>query len=143
MESIRAKCRKCGKETKVSDFVVDPVYKMAVCINCSKQRKIDEFKQKNKDNNKEYENEINSPTDILKQKIKANKKAGWDKDDERLERLNEEKYSTLPKVKKISEEKVKYKCPSCKYEFSYNVIKQIPKSCPFCDKKIEKFVLRE
>lgn len=142
MDTIKAKCKKCGKDTKVSDFVIDNVLKMAVCINCSNQRKRETYKNVNL-NKQNYEEEIESPVDIINKKAKQNERAGWDKIDERLVELNIQKRQSLPKVKRISNEKVKYKCSSCKYEFPYNFVKEIPKSCPFCDQKTEKIKIVE
>ena len=39
---IKAKCRRCGKESPVNEFILDPVYKMMVCIACVKERHLKE-----------------------------------------------------------------------------------------------------
>lgn len=36
---VKINCRKCGQPSESDKFILDPVYKMMVCPNCSRERK--------------------------------------------------------------------------------------------------------
>lgn len=119
--AIKAKCRKCGKEVPVDDFVLDNAYKMMVCKNCSKERCKREFS-------------------LTKNEVKKDKPkpAGWDQEDEYLERAYRAKKANAIPVTKIDDERVKYICQKCKFSFVYNTVTKRPQRCPFCNSEIAK-----
>jgi len=119
--TIKAKCRKCGKEVPVDDFVLDNAYKMMVCKNCSKERYKREFAFAN--------------NNIKKDKPKP---AGWDQEDEYLERAYRAKKANAVSVTKIDDERVKYICPKCKFSLVYNIATKRPSRCSFCNSEIAK-----
>jgi DNA-directed RNA polymerase subunit RPC12/RpoP len=127
---VKVKCRKCGKETKSDEFVLDPVYKMMVCRDCVKERRMNESmaaKQKVQEENKvKHEAEE-----------KRERPAGWDSEDSEIERAYSQKQGNKPKVEQIDSEKVKYTCTKCKYEFVYNTYKQMPARCPYCSTPVQ------
>jgi len=118
---VKAKCRKCGMEHPVEDFVLDPVYKMMVCSKCSKERKSKELAARQ------------SPQVVEK------KPAGWDPDDDLLSRAYAAKHKTTVDVERVDNEDVKYKCPKCKYEFLVNIVTKKPSSCPYCSSPVVRF----
>ena len=122
--TIKAKCRKCGKEVPVEEFVLDNAYKMMVCKNCSKER----YKRESSFTNKELKREKPKP-------------AGWDHEDEYLERAYRAKQSGSIGATKIDDERVKYICPKCKFSFAYNTVTKRPPKCPFCNSQIAKIMV--
>jgi len=132
MDEIKVKCKRCGKEWDAQKLVLDPVYKMMVCPSCVQERIQPDLKPK--EVKKEFVEEI-----------KSNKKpAGWDEDDELLEKLNKqkeivEKEKEKPKIiyEKISDDNLRVQCPNCNYKFKYDLVKNSPKSCPYCNLKIK------
>ena len=120
---IKAKCKKCGSEVPVEEFVLDHAYKMMVCRNCSNQR------QKKESSFTVKESRRNKP-----------KPAGWDQEDEYLERAYKAKQTGSVGVTKIDNERVKYTCPKCKFSFAYNTVTKRPPRCPFCDLAVKKIM---
>ena len=117
---INAKCRNCGKESDSEGFKLHYKFRMMVCPNCFSGRT--EQQQK-----------------IVKKK-EIPKPAGWDAEDEYLEKMT--------KLKK-EEQKVMFKkipgtdyvlcnCNMCKYQFKYNPFKKMPRTCPYCNADIPK-----
>jgi DNA-directed RNA polymerase subunit RPC12/RpoP len=124
---IKVKCRHCNKESNSDTFTLDPVYGMMVCQNCVNERRSKSFSIKKgvKEEPKPVEN----------------KPKGWDAEDDMLTKSYKQKVESYVQVKKVDTDKVKYKCPKCKYEFVYNVDKNQPPKCPYCNSPIMKFRL--
>lgn len=125
--TIKAKCRRCGKDAPSDSFILDPVYGMMVCQNCVNERRSKSFSVKK--GGKDSAAESDEPA----------KPKGWDSDDDMLSKAYKNKVETYVKVQKIDSEKVKYTCPKCKYQFTYNVDKNLPPKCPYCNMPIQKF----
>jgi len=125
ISSIKAKCKKCGKDSKADEFVLDPVYKMMVCRDCVKERKMSEFTVRKSAAQAEMKAKIETQE-------KKERPAGWDSDDLEIERAYKDKQATKATVEKISDDKVKYTCKKCKYQFIHNVYKKSPAVCPYC-----------
>ena len=113
-KEIKVKCKRCGKLTNSKDFVLDPDYKMMVCPQCIKE------KQMKKEG-----------------KVEA-KPAGWDKEDEYLEKSQRARMKETVIVRKVGDSRVKYKCPKCNYQFLYDMDKKTPTVCPYCSSNIYK-----
>lgn len=66
------------------------------------------------------------------------KPAGWDKDDELLEKLYSQKKKKVESFKPIpgSGTKLKYACQQCSYSFSYDAERKTPRSCPYCQRPV-------
>ncbi|MEM4259966.1 MAG: hypothetical protein QXG00_01915 [Candidatus Woesearchaeota archaeon] len=127
VSTIKSKCRRCGKEAPSDSFILDPVYGMMVCQNCVNERRSKSFSVKKTGNVEDVKSD-ESP-----------KPKGWDADDELLEKSYRQKIESYVKVQKIDSEKVKYTCPKCKYQFVYNLDKNLPSKCPYCNMAIQKF----
>lgn len=128
---VKAKCRQCGKESPAESFILDHYYKMVVCPACSEKRA--------KENNASIIARKKVPkSDTVVTNIEE-KKCAWDSEDEYLNKLYQLKNQDLIQVRKIDDEKVQYKCPKCKYEFPYNIIRKTPTKCHFCGSDIAKF----
>jgi len=127
---VKAKCKRCGREFKSDEFVLDPVYKMMVCRECVKERKMNEFsavKTKQREEAKV----------AMEAQVKREKPAGWDSEDAEIERAFKAKQASTPKIEKIDNESVKYTCKKCKYQFVFNFLKRVPGRCPYCGESIQ------
>ena len=105
---VKVKCRKCGRLARAADFVLDPIYRMMVCPSCVKERRISE------DVRKEFQA-------AKAKKAEQQKPKDYDVEDEYLEKAYNAKLQNIVKVEKVDDEKVKYRCPKCRYTFLYNV----------------------
>ena len=130
MTEIKVTCKKCGKQVRSEDFVLDHFYKMVVCKNCVKDRQARESvhrelaKQKEEKKNQE--------------KTEDPKPAGWDKEDEYLNRAYKMKLQSMPEVEKVDDKRVKYTCQKCKYKFTYDRERMVPPNCPYCGLAVQK-----
>lgn len=126
---IQVPCRKCGKPTLSTNLVLDPVYRMVVCPECVKARKARERMV--------YEEQETPIQEEVKQ-AKPAKPAGWDAEDEYLEKMTRLKQKTSPQIQRVDAERVRYTCQKCKYNFLYNTVKQTPIHCPYCGTPVTK-----
>jgi DNA-directed RNA polymerase subunit RPC12/RpoP len=122
--AIKVKCKKCGRDAKSDEFILDPIYKLMVCKDCVKERKMNEYTAK--------KNAMQAEMKAKQEEVKKQHPAGWDSDDLEIERRYKEKQVTQATVERINDEKVKYTCKKCKYEFIYNTLKNQPARCPYC-----------
>ena len=127
---VKVKCKKCGREAKSDEFTLDPVYKMMVCRDCVKERRMSEFSAK-----KNQQREVQKAA--VEAQIKKERPAGWDAEDAEIERAYKNKQANTPHVVRVDEERVKYTCKKCKYEFVFNLLKRVPGRCPYCGASIE------
>lgn len=136
---IKAKCRRCGKESPVDEFVLDPIYKMMVCLTCVKERHLKEKVAAEIRSNKKNVASTSAISDEEHPTEAKNKPKGWDLEDEYLERVYKQKSKNMAEVITIDKERVKYECPKCKFSFIYNVLKNIPTRCTYCGSEIFPF----
>jgi DNA-directed RNA polymerase subunit RPC12/RpoP len=125
---IKVKCRRCSKEVRPEELKLDYSYKMMVCPACVKERQTTQQVRKEL---KEQGLPVNEPK----------RPAGWDAEDEYLERVYQERERSTVKVQKLDDYRVKYTCLHCKYGFVFNMQTQTPKSCPYCSTPISRFKL--
>ncbi len=118
---VKAKCKRCGRQEDAATFVLDSVYKIMVCRDCVKERK-------------EKENMAKEKEEALK--IEEQKPAGWDSDDEYIEKKYSIKKADEPQIQRINSTKVKYTCQKCGYTFVYDEEREAPKICPYCGKSV-------
>ncbi|MFH0978823.1 MAG: hypothetical protein V1837_05980 [Candidatus Woesearchaeota archaeon] len=128
MESIRVKCRVCGKQVRTDELVLDPVYRKMVCQNCVNDRKQRE----------QVHAEVKAQSQAAKD-TKKDSPAGWDREDEYLQRIHKQKMDDLVRVQWIDKNTVKYICQKCAYQFKINVEKNMPSNCPYCSTAVKKF----
>jgi DNA-directed RNA polymerase subunit RPC12/RpoP len=121
---VKVKCKKCGRDAKSDEFILDPVYKMMVCKDCVKDRRMAESSA-----SKQKAQEARAQAQAQEKKSMP---AGWDSEDAEIERAFKAKQSQAPVVEKISDEKIKYTCTKCKYQFIFNTIEKRPPRCPYC-----------
>jgi hypothetical protein len=131
---VKATCKNCGKPSAVEDFVLDPNFKMMVCLSCSKGRR--ERAEMMKEVQKKREDNLAAQKEAVKDKPR-----GWDQEDEYLERMNKSKNKNVVDVTSIDDQRVKYKCPGGKYGFAYDQVRKHPPRCPFCGMDIQKMRL--
>jgi len=126
---IKVKCKKCGKDAKSDEFILDPIYKMMVCRECVKERRMNDLAASNR-----------AKQDAKKVEMEAQQKrerpAGWDPSESEIERAYAAKQSQRSKIEQIDSERIKYTCPKCKYEFVINVTKKSSR-CPYCATPIQ------
>lgn len=118
---VKAKCRNCGREADSESFKLHYKYRMMVCPDCFTGR-----------HDKEKE---------AKRVEAQSKPAGWDKEDEYLEKMYQmKKRERAEKEQNITpiagSDQVQYVCLNCKYKFKYNPYKKIPANCPYCNLQI-------
>jgi len=128
---MRVKCKQCGRFADAKEFVLDHGYKMMVCPHCVKDRQLREqvHRQVNADKFRKQKEE---------EERMRNKPAGWDAEDDYLEKAWKNKLRSTVQVEKVDYERVKYPCPKCKYTFTYNVEKKTPQNCPMCGNPVTK-----
>lgn len=157
---ITAKCRQCGKSLPTTEFVLDPIIGAMVCAGCSKERKSKDAMEAMRKKQAAIEQQVgnqpqagaNNPagrtsvTSAPQQTAPVgakNRPAGWDAEDEYLSKLAKAKQDNLVIATRIDKDRVQYKCQKCQYDFAYNIEKQKPSRCPFCNSQIFKFVIKE
>ena len=132
MDEMRVKCRQCGRLAKTNEFVLDPVYRMMVCPYCVKDRKLRE----------QVHSEVKAARDEKKKakegEMQELKPAGWDKEDDALGKAYAAKMRNTVKVDYVTDDKVKYPCPKCKYKFIYDIERRMPRNCPYCGTGLQK-----
>ena len=120
MMFVKVKCKNCGSLANADDFKLDTINARMVCPNCT-----------SKSNKKEDVIEV------------PKKPAGWDQEDEYIERAYKFKKNGTPKFEKIegSNVYIMYLCEKCQYKFRYNTLKHWPNSCPRCGKDLREIRL--
>jgi hypothetical protein len=122
--AVKVKCKKCNRDAKSDEFILDPVYKMMVCKECVKERKLAEITAKKA-----------QVAEVQKAKAEEQKKQmppGWDSDDAEIERAYQKKQGEQVTIQRIDDDKVKYTCKKCKYAFTYSFSQKRPGRCPYC-----------
>ena len=153
---ITAKCRQCGQNRPTTEFTLDPIIGAMVCAACSKERKTKESTEQMRKKQAQIEAQV-----VAQQQERLgaharpaapstqpaapakNRPAGWDAEDEYLDKLAKAKQNNVVITTRIDKDPVMYKCQKCQYDFAYNVEKQKPSRCPFCNSPIFKFAIRE
>lgn len=119
---VKATCKNCGQQASADQFKLHYKLKMMVCPNC--------FTGKTQRQEAEQQQKATQPK----------KPAGWDAEDEYLEKTTRQKKEQLePYVSKIpGTSQVQYKCTHCKYPFKYNPDTRTPRTCPYCNYDVPK-----
>ncbi|MDP3733702.1 MAG: hypothetical protein Q8R37_00585 [Nanoarchaeota archaeon] len=111
-------CKVCNRSAPADQFKLHYKWRQVVCPRCQ------------------------SGKEPVKQEVKVEppKPAGWDQDDEYLEKASRQrKVETQAQFSKIAGSNlVKCKCFSCKYDFKYDPVRKTPYSCPYCNADIPK-----
>ena len=133
--SVKVKCKNCGRMANSAEFTLDPYFRTMVCQNCIKDRRakdnpISKVLQKKP---AEAEREDSSET-------RKSRPAGWDNDDDYLEKAVQKKRSQTVQTERIDDENVRYKCPRCSYQFKLNTVTRRPSRCPYCSSEISRFI---
>ncbi len=125
---IKVNCKRCGRPAVSTEFVLDPIYGMLVCPTCIKERKSGVAKAEIQQNKNKQQEQANV------QAAAKNKPAGWDKEDDFLERSykNKQDSTKAATVEKIDDQRVKYRCTKCQFKFTYDFIRKYPGTCPYC-----------
>jgi predicted Zn-ribbon and HTH transcriptional regulator len=121
-KGIKVTCRNCNRQALADEFVLDNYYKKMVCPQCVKDRKSKE----------RITDELKKEKEAQAKEEEAKKPAGWDSEDEFLDRLHKTKVAQTVDVKPLAEGIVQYACPKCKFKFKYSVEQKTPSKCPYC-----------
>lgn len=129
-KGTRVLCKNCNRYAMSPEFVLDPVIKMMVCSACVKERRYRE----------QVHSEVKKTREESKKQkvVEELKPAGWDKEDDMLDKVYKMKMRNAVKVDRIDGTKVKYTCQKCKYKFIYDEEKRRPNMCPYCSTEISK-----
>ncbi len=131
-DAVSAVCKRCGKSAKSNEFVLDNEYRMMVCPACIKEKR-EKFRNAQKQAQEQVEK-------AKVQEEMKKKPAGWDPEDEYLEKFYKKQEKI--KVERISDDKVKIPCSKCQYKFAYSISKETPKICPFCSTPVDPRILK-
>lgn len=122
-KDVIVRCKKCGGNAPAKDFRIDDETGVMVCPNCfnsfsikkdSKPKKIEKF-----------------------QEVKEKPKTIVIHSEEEVSRsFLKEKKEKKPEVRK-KDHRVRYVCDKCGYSFKYDPVKDWPRRCPSCARKIE------
>jgi DNA-directed RNA polymerase subunit RPC12/RpoP len=125
---VKVPCKRCGRMSPASQYILDPVYGMMVCQLCLKERKSKAaalvLRQDRQNAEAKKEEEL------------KNKPAGWDAEDEYLEKAYARKKQSQAAAERIDSNHFNYTCPKCKYRFVYDTERKFPKACPYCNSQI-------
>ncbi|MBI2668228.1 hypothetical protein HYX14_00120 [Candidatus Woesearchaeota archaeon] len=120
---VKARCKICGQEAPADSFKLHYQHKAMVCPNCytGKPSK-------------------SAETAVKNEPILPKKPAGWDADDDYLERAHRiRKQETAARFEPVpGTSLVKYNCHNCKYQFKYDPAKKQPHGCPYCNAEVPK-----
>ena len=117
IRAVKMNCRNCGSEALSDEFKLDTIKGVMICPNCEKRVQKDMIQK-----------------DIEAKPIEK-RPAGWDELDEYLEKNYKQKNEKSEELSLKNPYK-NLTCDKCEYKFRYNTIKQWPKVCPSCSKKI-------
>jgi hypothetical protein len=126
---VKVKCKKCGRDAKSDEFILDPIYKMMVCRECVKERKMSEMNAKKQVAAVERAK--------VQEAEKKQRPAGWDAEDAEIERAYQQKQGSQPMLERIDDDRVKYTCKKCKYSFTYYTSQKRPSRCPYCSTQVQ------
>ena len=112
--NVKAKCPKCNAMVDANSFVLSYIERKMICQTCHKQK--------------------DKKVKPIIKKEKIQRPAGWDKEDEELERLVKAKNIKLTgKIERVPGEKhIRYNCPECNFKFRYFPLERRPRYCPYC-----------
>ncbi|MCC7574461.1 hypothetical protein KO361_02625 [Candidatus Woesearchaeota archaeon] len=144
MAAIEVICRRCGKKAPADEFKVDHVYKLAVCNVCHTGRKKDLPKRPEKEKTlRELTDEYIKKQSKKPERYEILRSKIMEEDDDYLEKAVRKKKEEMQRRKEnavkvtfLNGNKVLYPCQSCKYKFKYDIEKQRPTKCPYCEKPI-------
>ena len=121
-DHLRIQCGACKGFAPASQFKLHYKFKKVVCPSCASGKTEQEERKKA----------------TAKAEPAIPKPAGWDKEDEYLERMARIKENDFKlKVEKIpGTTLVKFSCQKCSYPFKYDPYRKMPKACPYCDADI-------
>ena len=119
-DNLRIQCGACKRFAPASQFKLHYKFKKVVCPSCFSGRTEQEERKK-----------VAAP-----EAAQPKKPAGWDKEDEYLEKMIRIKQQSTPqaKIEKIpGSNLVKLGCFKCAYKFRYDPIRKMPQYCPYCN----------
>jgi Zn finger protein HypA/HybF involved in hydrogenase expression len=121
VDDLRIQCGSCKGFAPASQFKLHYKFKKVVCPSCFSGRTETEEKKK--------------AAAAAQAPEQPKKPAGWDKEDEYLERMARIKEKDLSsKIEKIpGTTLVKFNCQKCNYPFKYDPYRKMPKACPYCN----------
>ncbi len=125
INSIKVKCRNCNREAPADQYKLHYQLKLMVCPDC--------FSGKNQ--SPSLKNTVEDKKIVLEGPPRP---AGWDKDDEYLERISRMKRDEQQAqfVKIPNSDFVKCICASCKFSFRHDPIRKQPRACPYCNTEV-------
>jgi hypothetical protein len=117
---IKVKCKNCNKEADSDGFKLHYKYKLMVCPDCFSGRTArDEEKKK------------------AQVTIVQKKPAGWDQEDEYLDKYRKMKAKQEMKFKRVpGTSNVQCTCNGCEFTFNYDPFRKRPRNCPYCSKEV-------
>jgi DNA-directed RNA polymerase subunit RPC12/RpoP len=130
-KAVEVKCRKCGKLADANSFVLDHTYRMMVCPACVREIKTKQMVQselKAQREEKLAEKNLHHKEEAAPQQINKEEQ----RQEKELEKAYNDKLANTVQAQPVGDDRVKYKCQNCSYEFIYNLVKEAPSKCPYC-----------
>lgn len=127
--TVQVKCKNCGNLAPSNLFKLDYRYGFVVCPACQK--------------GKTHKRESKKPLIPVKKKLsptgpRRTKPAGWDFEDELLEKMWAEKQKVKGKLVRIDKNRMRFTCGKCGYTFTF-IEDRKPKGCPYCDTSLPEY----
>lgn len=147
----KAVCKKCGRSAPAESFVLDHLCGMLVCPDCLKEQK---FQSKTSSSavskiasdifmGTKTRPATNTATPPLQKPVeKVERPAGWDSEDDYLERMHKQRDKLKVNFDRLDESRVRYVCTKCGYKFVYHTGKRYPSACPNCGTHVITSVIR-
>ncbi len=121
--TVKSTCKVCGQQAPAEQFKLHYKYRSMVCPACY-TGKTEQLRQNDKKK--------------LQEQAREQKPAGWDAEDEYLERISrmrqaevQAQFSRIPGTVEL-----RCICAHCRYGFRYNPVKNLPRSCPYCNVEV-------
>ncbi|MDD5254103.1 MAG: hypothetical protein PHG05_03290 [Candidatus Nanoarchaeia archaeon] len=123
MPTLVVKCRQCGRSAPANEFILDHIYRKMVCPMCIKDR---HEKEKVHEEFRLERETKSQKSELLKPESQA---INLKKDFKLMQRpLQQEK-----PIEDKQNQKRRFKCTKCTFEFPYNPATKTPLRCPYCN----------
>ena len=125
--TVQVKCKNCGNLASSDLFKIDYRYGFVVCPVCQKGKVHRKETQESLIGVKKNELPTTGP--------RKAKPAGWDFEDDLLEKMWAEKQKLKGKFVRLNKDRMRFTCGKCGYAFTF-VEDRKPRSCPYCDTEL-------
>ncbi len=144
-----AVCKRCGRNAPADSFVLDHLLGMLVCADCVKEQKSKVskaavMKATSDVMNAKSKTALTAAQPVQKpvQEEVKERPAGWDSEDEYLERAHKQRQKLNVNFERLDDSRVRYTCTKCQFRFIYHISKKYPSMCPNCGASVVTSLIR-